>query len=160
MGIAVKKTNAMRLLDAAKVRYDVKEYEFDLEDLSGTHAADALGLDQEMVFKTLVAVGDKTGPVVFVIPVARALDLKCAAASSGNKRVELLPLKDLTNVTGYLRGGCSPIGMKKRFPTLLDSRAKEREIISVSAGLRGVQILIEPSALTSFVSGAFADLAD
>ena len=156
----MKKTNAMRLLDAAKVRYDVKEYEFDLEDLSGTHAADALGLDQEMVFKTLVAVGDKTGPVVFVIPVARALDLKRAAAVSGNKRVELLPLKDLTNVTGYLRGGCSPIGMKKRFPTFLDSRAKEREIISVSAGLRGVQILIEPTALASFVLGAFADLSD
>ena len=156
----MKKTNAMRLLDAAKVRYDVREYEFDLEDLSGTHAADALGLDQEMVFKTLVAVGDKTGPVVFVIPVARALDLKRAAAFSGNKRVELLPLKDLTNVTGYQRGGCSPIGMKKRFPTFLDSRAKEREIISVSAGLRGVQILLEPSALATFVSGAIADLAD
>jgi Cys-tRNA(Pro)/Cys-tRNA(Cys) deacylase len=150
----------MRLLDAAKVRYDVREYEFDLEDLSGTHAADALGLDQEMVFKTLVAVGDKTGPVVFVIPVARALDLKRAAAASGNKRVELLPLKDLTNVTGYLRGGCSPIGMKKRFPTFMDNRAKERAIISVSAGLRGVQILIEPTALASFVSAAFADLSD
>ena len=150
----------MRLLDAAKIPYDVREYEFDLEDLSGTHAADALGLDQEMVFKTLVAVGDKTGPVVFVIPVARALDLKRAATASGNKRVELLPLKDLTNVTGYLRGGCSPIGMKKRFPTFLDSRAKEREIISVSAGLRGVQILIEPTALASFISAAFADLAD
>jgi Cys-tRNA(Pro)/Cys-tRNA(Cys) deacylase len=150
----------MRLLDAAKVRYDVREYEFDLEDLSGTHAADALGLDQEMVFKTLVAVGDKTGPVVFVIPVARALDLKRAATASDNKRVEMLPLKDLTNVTGYLRGGCSPIGMKKRFPTFLDNRAKGREIISVSAGLRGVQILIEPAALVLFISAAFADLSD
>ena len=156
----MKKTNAMRLLDAAKVRYDVREYEFDPEDLSGTHAADALGLDQEMVFKTLVADGDKTGPAVFVIPVACALDLKRAASASGNKRVELLPLKELTNVTGYLRGGCSPIGMKKRFPTFLDNRAKARETISVSAGLRGVQILIEPAALAAFVSGAFADLAD
>lgn len=150
----------MRLLDAAKVRYDVREYEFDLEDLSGTHAACALGLDQEMVFKTLVLVGDKTGPVVFVIPVARALDLKRAASVSGNKRVELLPLKELTSVTGYLRGGCSPIGMKKRFPTFLDSRAQHQKVISVSAGLRGVQILIEPAALIAFVSGAYADLAD
>jgi len=158
--MTVKKTNAMRLLDAAKVRYDVREYAFDLDDLSGIHAADALGLDQEMVFKTLVALGDKTGPVVFVIPVACALDLKRAAAASGNKRVELMPLKELTNVTGYLRGGCSPVGMKKRFPTLIDNRAKAREIISVSAGLRGVQILVEPSALAAFVAGSFADLSD
>jgi len=156
----VKKTNAMRLLDAAKVRYDVKEYQFDLDDLSGTHAAEAVGLDRDVVFKTLVAVGDRTGPNVFVIPVARALDLKRAAAASGNKRVEMLPLKDLTNVTGYLRGGCSPIGMKKRFPTFLDSRAKDQDFISVSAGLRGVQILIEPRALAAFVGGSYADLSD
>jgi len=156
----VKKTNAMRLLDAAKVRYDVKEYQFDLDDLSGTHAAEAVGLDRDVVLKTLVAVGDRTGPNVFVIPVARALDLKRAAAASGNKRVEMLPLKDLTNVTGYLRGGCSPIGMKKRFPTFLDSRAKDQDFISVSAGLRGVQILIEPRALAAFVGGSYADLSD
>jgi Cys-tRNA(Pro)/Cys-tRNA(Cys) deacylase len=156
----VKKTNAMRLLDAAKVPYEVREYEFDLDDLSGTHAAETLGLDADMVFKTLVAVGDKTGPVVFVIPVARALDLKRAAAASGNKRVEMLPLKELTNVTGYLRGGCSPVGMKKRFPTFIDQRAQNQKIISVSAGLRGVQALLAPSALAAFVGGIFADLAD
>ena len=156
----VKKTNAMRLLDAAKVSYDTREYEFDLEDLSGTHAADALGLDQDMVFKTLVTVGDKTGPAVFVIPVALALDLKRAAAASGNKRVEMLPLKDLTNVTGYLRGGCSPIGMKKRFPTFIDLRAQAQKTLSVSAGLRGVQILIEPDRLLAFVGGEYADLSD
>ncbi len=156
----VKKTNAMRLLDAAKVSYDTREYEFDLEDLSGTHAADALGLDQDMVFKTLVTVGDKTGPAVFVIPVALALDLKRAAAASGNKRVEMLPLKDLTNVTGYLRGGCSPIGMKKRFLTFIDLRAQAQKTLSVSAGLRGVQILIEPDRLLAFVGGEYADLSD
>jgi Cys-tRNA(Pro)/Cys-tRNA(Cys) deacylase len=156
----VKKTNAMRLLDAAKVPYEVREYAFDLEDLSGTHAAEALGMDPERVFKTLVTVGDKTGPAVFVIPVARALDLKRAAAASGNKRVEMLPLKDLTSVTGYLRGGCSPIGMKKKFPTFLDQRAKGHEIISVSGGLRGVQILISPEVLLPFIGGAYADLAD
>ena len=156
----MKKTNAMRLLDAAKVPYEVKEYEFDLDDLSGTHAAETLGLDAEMVFKTLVAVGDKTGPVVFVIPVALAVDLKRAAAASGNKRVEMLPLKELTNVTGYLRGGCSPVGMKKRFPTFIDTHAQGQKIISVSAGLRGVQVLLAPSALAAFVGGIFADLSD
>ena len=156
----MKKTNAMRLLDAAKVHYEAREYDFDLEDLSGVHAAASLGMDPETVFKTLVTVGDKTGPAVFVIPVARDLDLKRAAAASGNKRVEMLPLKDLTSVTGYLRGGCSPIGMKKRFPTYLDQRAKNLATVSVSAGLRGAQVLIQPDALVAFVGGAYADLAD
>ena len=150
----------MRLLDAAKVHYEAREYDFDLEDLSGVHAASSLGMDPETVFKTLVTVGEKTGPAVFVIPVARDLDLKRAAAASGNKRVEMLPLKDLTSVTGYLRGGCSPIGMKKRFPTFLDQRAKGLAAVSVSAGLRGAQILIQPDALAAFVGGAYADLAD
>mgnify|MGYP000853102528 CR=1 FL=1 len=156
----VKKTNAMRLLDAAKAPYETREYEFDLEDLSGVHAARALGLNPDLVYKTLVTVGDKTGPAVFVIPVALALDLKRAAAASGNKRVELLPLKDLTSVTGYLRGGCSPIGMKKRFPTFLDDRAERLETISVSGGLRGVQIMIAPGTLLAFTGGAYAPLAD
>lgn len=150
----------MRLLDGAKIRYDVREYSFDLEDLSGVHAAEALGINPDLVYKTLVTVGDKTGPAVFVIPVARALDLKRAAAASGNKRVEMLPLKDLTAVTGYLRGGCSPIGMKKRFPTLIDRRAEALETVSVSAGLRGVQVLLAPAALLSYLGGAYADLAD
>ncbi len=150
----------MRLLDAAKVPYEAREYDFDLEDLSGVHAAASLGMEPETVYKTLVTVGDKTGHVVFVIPVARDLDLKRAAAASGNKRVEMLPLKELTNVTGYLRGGCSPIGMRKKFPTYLDQRAKGLAAVSVSAGLRGAQILIRPDALVTFVSGAYADLAD
>lgn len=158
--MTVKKTNAMRLLDAAKISYEVREYDFDLEDLSGIHAAEVLGLDPDLVYKTLVTVGDKTGPAVFVIPVARALDLKRAAAASGNKRVEMLPLKDLTGVTGYLRGGCSPIGMKKRFPTWIDGRARNLRTFSVSAGLRGVQILVEPDALLSFVGGAYSDLSN
>ena len=156
----MKKTNAMRLLDGAKIRYEVREYSFDLEDLSGVHAAKALGIDPDHVYKTLVTVGDKTGPAVFVIPVARALDLKRAAAASGNKRVEMLPLKDLTAVTGYLRGGCSPIGMKKKFPTFVDKRAEFLEVVSVSAGLRGVQVLLTPAALLSYLGGAYADLAD
>ncbi len=150
----------MRLLDGAKIRYDVREYSFDLEDLSGVHAAEALGINPDLVYKTLVTVGDKTGPAVFVIPVARALALKRAAAASGNKRVEMLPLKDLTAVTGYLRGGCSPIGMKKRFPTFIDRRAEALETVSVSAGLRGVQVLLAPAALLSYLGGAYADLAD
>lgn len=154
----MKKTNAMRRLDAMKAHYEVRSYEFDPEDLSGVHAAKALGLDEAIVFKTLVAVGDKTGPVVFVIPVARSLDMKRAAAASGNKRIEMIPPKDLMAVTGYLRGGCSPIGMKKAFPTFIDKLALECACISVSAGQRGLQILIEPGALMALTSGVQADI--
>ena len=154
----MKKTNVMRLLDSAKISYTYREYEYDESDLSGVHAAEALGFPPEMVFKTLVAVGDKTGPCVFVIPVAEELDLKLAAKASGNKKVEMLAVKELLGLTGYIRGGCSPIGMKKKFPTYFDSMSEIVPEISVSAGARGCQVVVSTEALVKYVGGAVCDL--
>ena len=154
------RTNAMRLLDAAGVAYRTAEYPWDEQDLSGVHAAAALGLPAEQVFKTLVARGDRTGPLVCCIPVAAELDLRKAAAASGNKRVEMLPLRELTGLTGYLRGGCSPIGMKKRLPTYLDETAALFPEIAVSAGARGCQLLLDPAALLAYTAAREADLTE
>ena len=156
----MKKTNAMRLLDAAKITYDTREYEYDESDLSGTHVAQVLGLDVNTVFKTLVAKGDKTGPVVFCIPVHKELNLKKAAAVTKNKSVELLPVKDLLSLTGYIRGGCSPIGMKKKFPTYIDESIALIEVISISAGVRGCQIILDPEDFVQFVNGSCCDLTE
>ena len=145
------KTNAMRRLDTAKIPYEVFEYVVDESDLSGKHIADEIGLPHEMVFKTLVARGDRTGPVVMCIPVDLEIDLKLAARETGNKRIEMLPVKDLLGLTGYIRGGCSPIGMKKKFPTFLDESALQHEKITVSAGVRGAQLLIAVERLIPFV---------
>ncbi len=147
------KTNAMRQLDAAKIPYEVLTYEVDENDLSGTHIAAQIGLPMEMVFKTLVAKGDKTGYLVFCIPVQAEIDLRTAAALTGNKRIEMVHVKDLLGLTGYIRGGCSPIGMKKKFPTYFDASAADRERITVSAGMRGAQLLIGREALIAFVGG-------
>lgn len=152
------KTNAMRLLSAAGVPFRTAEYPWDESDLSGVHAADALGMAPETVFKTLVARGDKTGPLVFCIPVAETLDLRKAAAASGNKRVELVPLKELLGLTGYVRGGCSPIGMKKHYPTCIDETAQLFDEIAVSAGTRGEQLILAPDELAAFVEAKYADL--
>lgn len=146
------KTNVMRLLDAAGVHYRTAEYEYDESDLSGRHAAEQLDLPAEQVFKTLVARGDKTGPVVFCIPVLDELDLRRAAAVSGNKKVELIHLKELLPLTGYLRGGCSPIGMKKKFPTYIDETCILFDEIAVSAGARGKQIILSPDDLVSYTA--------
>lgn len=146
------KTNVMRLLDAAGVHYRTAEYEYDESDLSGRHAAEQLDLPAEQVFKTLVARGDKTGPVVFCIPVLDELDLRRAAAVSGNKKVELIHLKELLPLTGYLRGGCSPIGMKKKFPTYIDETCILFDDIAVSAGARGKQIILAPDDLVSYTA--------
>ena len=146
------KTNVMRLLDAAGVHYRTAEYEYDESDLSGRHAAEQLDLPAEQVFKTLVARGDKTGPVVFCIPVLDELDLGRAAAVSGNKKVELIHLKGLLPLTGYLRGGCSPIGMKKKFPTYIDETCILFDEIAVSAGARGKQIILSPDDLVSYTA--------
>lgn len=146
------KTNVMRLLDAAGVHYRTAEYEYDESDLSGRHAAEQLDLPAEQVFKTLVARGDKTGPVVFCIPVLDELDLRRAAAVSGNKKVELIHLKELLPLTGYLRGGCSPIGMKKKFPTYIDETCILFYEIAVSAGARGKQIILAPDDLVSYTA--------
>ena len=160
MSSGVKKTNAMRMLDSAKIPYEVRTYEFEETDLAGVHAADAVGMPYETVFKTLVARGDKTGFVVFCIPVAEELDLKKAARASKNKSVELLHVKDLLPTTGYIRGGCSPIGMKKPFPTYIDETAQLYDEIGVSAGCRGCQVLLDPMRLMDYVNATLCDLTE
>lgn len=152
------KTNAMRLLDAAHIAYEPKAYEVDENDLSGLHIARDIGLDPDIVFKTLVARGDKTPFCVFCIPSAYELDLKKCAKASGNKRVELLAVKELLSVTGYIRGGCSPIGMKKPFPTYLDETALLFDRITVSAGVRGCQLFLDPNELIAYLGAGLADL--
>ncbi len=143
----------MRQLDAAKIPYEVLTYEVDENDLSGVHIAAQIGLPLDRVFKTLVAKGDKTGYLVFCIPVATQIDLRSAASLTGNKKIEMVHVKDLLTLTGYIRGGCSPIGMKKKFPTYFDATAAEHEKITVSAGVRGAQLLLDREALMCFVGG-------
>lgn len=154
----MNKTNAMRLLDRAHISYKTAEYEVDESDLSGTHIADEVGMPYESVFKTLVARGDKTGVIVMCIPVHRELDLKKVAKVSGNKKVEMVQVKELLGLTGYIRGGCSPIGMKKKYPTFIDESALLQEEISVSAGIRGGQIIIAAEALADFTEATCAAL--
>ena len=148
----------MRLLDTARIPYETKEYDYDESDLSGVHAAAVLGFDPDMVFKTLVLKGDRSGHFVCVIPVTYEVDLKKAASVSGNKKCDLIPVKDLIPLTGYMRGGCSPIGMKKPFPTYIDETAQLQDVISVSAGQRGVQVILSPDALTAYIGASYADL--
>ena len=152
------KTNAMRQLDAAGIKYTPMEYEVDESDLSGVKIARQIGLPEEQVFKTLTAMGDKTGAVVFVIPCHMELDLKKCAAVSGNKRVELVAVKDLLALTGYIRGGCSPIGMKKKFPTYFDESAILYDEITVSAGIKGCQLLLSSEKVVEFTDAVLADI--
>lgn len=154
------KTNVMRLLEQAKIDFSVTEYEYDEADLSGEHAAAVMGLSEDEVFKTLVARGDKTGVIVFCIPVSAELNLKKAATVSRNKKVELIHLKELLSLTGYIRGGCSPIGMKKKYPTFIDETAELFDTIAVSAGQRGVQISVSPYDLQSYIDAPFVELTD
>ena len=146
------------MLDRAKIPFKAIEYEVDENDLSGVHIADSVGLPYDMVFKTLVAKGDKTGPVVFCIPVHKEIDLKKAAQATNNKRVELLAVKELLPLTGYIRGGCSPIGMKKQFPTFFDKSAENFDQITISAGTKGCQLLISREKLISFVRAELKDI--
>lgn len=150
----MNKTNAMRILDKAKINYDAIEYEVDENDLSGTHIADEAGLSYDMVFKTLVARGDKTGPIVMCIPVDKEIDLKRAAVFTGNKKIEMIHVKDLLSLTGYIRGGCSPIGMKKKFPTFFDESCLSHDKITISAGIRGIQLLLSAKELVAFTDAA------
>ena len=159
MAKKIEKTNAARLLDKAKIKYNLIPYEFDENDLAAQHVADSLGQDIAKVFKTLVLHGDKTGYVVCVIPGDKEVDLKALAKISGNKKVEMIPMKDLLQVTGYIRGGCSPIGMKKRFPTYFHTTVMQQDVIYVSAGVRGLQIEIAPQDLIDFVQAAVAEVA-
>jgi Cys-tRNA(Pro)/Cys-tRNA(Cys) deacylase len=150
------KTNAMRMLDKAGLSYSTKEYEVDENDLSGSHVADLMGVDHGSIFKTLVLKGEKTGYLVCCIPVDGELDLKKVAKAAGDKKVEMIPMKDLQAITGYIRGGCSPIGMKKPFPTFIEESAQEYPQIAVSGGVRGQQIIISPQSLVGFIRGKFA----
>ena len=152
------KTNAMRMLDKAKIPYEALEYEVDENDLSGVTIAKAVGLDCSMVFKTLVAKGDKTGPVVMCIPVHREIDLKKAASVTGNKKIEMVHVKDLLSLTGYIRGGCSPIGMKKKFPTYFDSSCQSLEEMTISAGIKGCQLFLNRKELVDFAEATICEL--
>lgn len=152
------KTNVMRLLEQAKISYSTKEYEVDESDLSGEHVANEVNMPMEQVFKTLVAKGDKLGYMVFCIPVNGELNLKKAASFVKDKKIELIPVKDLLSLTGYIRGGCSPIGMKKKFPTFVDETAILYDEIAVSAGVRGCQILINPEDLVTYIGATYGDL--
>ena len=151
-------TNPMRMLTAAGIPFEAMEYAYDESDLSGTHAAAKLGLDPDATFKTLVLRGDKNGLFVCCIPVAEEVDLKKAAVISGNKKAEMIHVKELPELTGYVRGGCSPIGMKKVFPTYMDETAQLFETIAVSAGIRGQMVLLNPDALRDFISAQYGDL--
>lgn len=153
-------TNAMRLLRQANIAFDTSEYEVDESDLSGVHAAAMLGADPDSVFKTLVARSDrsKSSLFVFCIPVAEELDLKKCAAAAGEKKVEMIHVKELQALTGYIRGGCSPIGMKKKYPTYIDETALLFDRIYVSAGMRGQQLVLNPEDLAAYVEAKFVDL--
>ena len=152
------KTNAMRMLDKAKIKYEPIEYEVDENDLSGVSIAKKVGLNCEMVFKTLVAKGDKTGPIVMCIPVDKEIDLKKAASVTKNKKIEMVHVKDLLALTGYVRGGCSPVGMKKKFPTFIDNSCENLEKITVSAGIKGCQLLLDREELGKFTSANLCPL--
>lgn len=152
------KTNAIRLIEQAKIVYREAFYDYDENDLSGIHAANAISMPQEQVFKTLVSRGDRNGINVFCIPVCCELNLKKAAKISGNKKLDLIPLKELLPLTGYIRGGCSPIGMKKQYPTFIDETCTLWSEIAVSAGERGHQLIIAPEQLISFIRGTIADV--
>lgn len=152
------KTNAVRLVEQAGIPCREAFYEFDGNDLNGMHAAEALSMPPEQVFKTLVARGERTGINVFCIPVCCELDLKKAAKAAGDKNMELIAVKELLSLTGYIRGGCSPVGMKKKFPTFIDETCILWEEIAVSAGERGHQLIVNPESLAQLVGAEMTDI--
>lgn len=154
----IQKTNVARLLDKAKIPYELVPYTVDENNLAADHVAEELGEDINQVFKTLVLHGDRSGHFVCVVPGNTEVDLKKAAKAAGAKKAEMIPMKELLPLTGYIRGGCSPIGMKKPFPTFFHQSALDFEVIFVSAGVRGLQLKINPQDLISYVKAAVADL--
>ncbi len=156
--IMASKTNAVRIVAQAGITYSEALYEYDENDLNGMHAAEAINMPPEQVYKTLVTKGAKTGIHVFCIPVCCELDLKKAAKAAGDKSIELIPVKDLLGLTGYIRGGCSPVGMKKKYPTHIDELSQLYDQIAVSAGERGHQIILSPVDLAVLVNAEFVDL--
>jgi Cys-tRNA(Pro)/Cys-tRNA(Cys) deacylase len=153
------KTNALRFLDAAGVPYEIREYQVDEADLSAPHVAQAIGMSPEQVFKTLVVRGDRSGVLLAVIPGNAELDLKALAAASGNKKVELVAVKEVLGLTGYIRGGVSPVGTKKAYPVYLDETAELWDSIAVSAGIRGRQMLLAPADLARITAATPAAIA-
>ena len=158
MAKKINKTNAARLLDQAHVAYELVPYEVDENNLAADHVAASLGEDIRQVFKTLVLHGDRTGHFVCVVPGGDEVDLKKAARVSGNKKVEMRAMKQLLPTTGYIRGGCSPIGMKKPFPTYFHQTCNDFDYIFVSAGLRGLQLKMAPADLVAFVGATVSDI--
>lgn len=154
----MKKTNAARILDRLKISYELKEYPVDLDDLSAVNVAQKVGMPVEMVFKTLVVRGDKTGVLMACIPGNAELHLKQLAAVSGNKKVEMVHLREVLGLTGYVRGGCSPLGAKKEYPVYLDKSSEDCEIIAISAGIRGQQILLSPTDLVTAVKATVSNI--
>ena len=154
----IKKTNAMRELTAAGLDYSVLEYEYDENDLDGHHVADFLSLPYEEVFKTLVTRGESKAIYVFCLSVDDELDLKKAAKVCGEKRVEMIPVKELLNLTGYIRGGCSPVGMKKKYPTFFDEMVELIDDVSVSGGVRGMQIRMNAKELIGYLGAKVGDI--
>lgn len=146
------------MVEKAGIAYEEKFYDYDESDLSGTHAAQVLGIPEEQVFKTLVARGAKTGINVFCIPVCCELDLKKAAKAAGDKNMELIHVKELLGLTGYIRGGCSPVGMKKKYPTFIDETCILFDEIAVSAGVRGEQVILNPQDLIQYIEATEADI--
>lgn len=154
----MKKTNAARILDGLNIPYDILEYKVDQKDLSAEHVATELDIALEQVFKTLVVNGERGGIAVCCIPGDEELDLKKVAIITKNKKVELVPSKEIPKLTGYLRGGCSPLGMKKHYPSFLHKAALKHEFIVISAGLRGVQLKLKPEDLVVAINGEVEDL--
>ena len=154
----INKTNAARILDSKKINYELVPYTVDESDLAATHVAAELGEDIAQVFKTLVLRGDRNGLLVCVIPGDKEVDLKKAAKLSGNKKVEMIAMKELLPLTGYIRGGCCPIGMKKPFPTWIHSTCMDFPFIYISAGIRGLQLKIAPQDLLDVTGSVVADL--
>ncbi len=159
MAKKIDKTNAARLLDSAKISYELIPYTVDEDNLAATHVAEELGEDIATVFKTLVLRGDRTGLFVCVVPGDHEVDLKAAARVSSNKKADLIAMKELLPTTGYIRGGCSPIGMKRPLPTFIHSTCMEHDKIYISAGVRGLQIAISPSDLISYTGAEVAEIS-
>ena len=154
-----KKTNAARILDRLKIPYEFKEYEVDENDLSAVHFAATAGMPIENVYKTLVCRGDKTGVLMAVIEGDKELNLKAIAAATGNKSVAMVHLNEVFELTGYIRGGCSPLGAKKNYPVVIDEGAAKKEYIAVSAGIRGGQLLLKPNDLLKATNGKWAAIS-
>jgi len=154
----IQKTNVARLLDKAKIPYELIPYDVDENNLAADHVAEALGEDINQVFKTLILHGDKCGYFVCVVPGNTEVDLKIAARVAGAKKAEMIPMKELLPLTGYIRGGCSPIGMKKNFPTFFHPTALNFDYIFVSAGMRGLQLKISPKTLIDYINATVVPL--